>query len=212
VNSNSWEISARGLVTTANKILVLIDGRSVYTPLFAGVFWDVQDTLMEDIDRIEVIRGPGGTLWGANAVNGVINIITKSAKDTQGWLVTGGGGTEERAFGSARYGGKLGENARYRFYAKYFNRDDTVLIDGRDAADEWQMGQGGFRVDWDASAENLLTFQGDLYGGEVGGQTVFSPTPPFVGTTDASVGGGNVLGRWTHRFSGVSDLQLQVYV
>src|SRR5919106_419396 len=100
LNSNTWQLSARGFVTTANKILVLIDGRSVYTPLFAGVFWDVQDTLLEDLDRIEVIRGPGGTLWGANAVNGVINIITKHAKETQGWLATGGGGTEERGFGS----------------------------------------------------------------------------------------------------------------
>jgi iron complex outermembrane receptor protein len=211
LNANTWQISARGFVTTANKLLVLIDGRSVYTPLVAGVFWDVQDTLLEDVDRIEVIRGPGGTLWGANAVNGVINIITKSARETQGWLITGGGGTEERGFGGVRYGGKLGENARYRFYAKYFNRDDMVLLNGANAADAWQVGQGGFRVDWDASDKNLLTFQGDLYGGEVGGQPVFSPTPPFLSTTDASVAGGNVLGRWTHQFSEVSDLQLQVY-
>jgi iron complex outermembrane receptor protein len=211
LNANTWQISARGFVTTANKILVLIDGRSVYTPLFAGVFWDVQDTLLEDLDRIEVIRGPGGTLWGANAVNGVINIITKSAKETHGWLLTGGGGTEERAFGGARYGGKLGENARYRFYAKYFNRDDMVFPDGRDAADQWQMGQGGFRVDWDASEKNLLTLQGDLYVGEVGGQVVASPTPPFLSMTDASVGGGNLLGRWTHHVSDISNVQLQVY-
>jgi iron complex outermembrane recepter protein len=211
LNANTWQISARGFVTTANKILVLIDGRSVYTPLFAGVFWDVQNTLLEDIDRIEVIRGPGGTLWGANAVNGVINIITKSTKETQGWLVTAGGGTEERGFGGVRYGGKLGENARYRFYAKYFNRDDMLLPDGTDATDAWQIGQGGFRVDWDASHNNSLTFQGDLYGGEAGGQETFSLTPPFLTTTEASLGGGNVLGRWTHHFSDVSDVQLQVY-
>jgi iron complex outermembrane recepter protein len=211
LNSNAWEIMARGIITTANKLLVLIDGRSVYTPLFAGVFWDVQDTLMEDIERIEVIRGPGGTLWGANAVNGVINIITKHAKETQGWLVTGGGGTEERGFGGVRYGGKLSENAGYRFYAKYFKRDDLVRRDGGDAADQWQMGQGGFRIDWHASDKDLLTFQGDLYGGKVGGQTVSSATPPFLETGDASVGGGNVLSRWTHHFSEVSDLQLQVY-
>jgi iron complex outermembrane receptor protein len=187
VDSHTWAITVRGFnSTTANKLLVLIDGRSVYTPLFSGVFWDVQDTLLEDVERIEVIRGPGATLWGANAVNGVINIITKSADQTQGLLVTGGGGAEERGFGGVRYGGKLTENARYRLYAKYFNRDDTVLPDGTDAGDAWQMGQGGFRVDWDASDTNLLTFQGDLYGGSVGQtSTILSPTPPFMRLNNA---------------------------
>src|SRR5216684_3381071 len=125
VSANEYAISARGFNSTAaNKLLVLIDGRSVYSPLFSGVFWDVQDTVLEDIDRIEVISGPGATLWGANAVNGVINILTKSARDTQGFLLYGGGGTEERAFGGLRYGGQLGTNAYYRIYAKFFNRDD----------------------------------------------------------------------------------------
>src|SRR6266568_1484662 len=144
-DSRQWAISARGFNNgLANKLLVLMDGRTVYTPLFAGVFWDVQDTMMEDIDRIEVISGPGSTLWGANAVNGVINVITKSAKDTQGTLLTAGGGTELRDFGGARYGGKLGENVYFRLYGKYFDRDSSVLSNGRDASDEWSMGQGGF--------------------------------------------------------------------
>src|SRR5437870_3914304 len=122
-----------------------MDGRSLYTPLFSGVFWDVQDTFMEDIARIEVIRGPGATLWGANAVNGVINVITKGAEQTQGLLITGGDGNEERGFGGIRYGGRLGPNAFYRVYGKYFDRDDSVLPDGSDAGDRFRMGQGGFR-------------------------------------------------------------------
>src|SRR3989454_4834407 len=124
VDSHEWAISARGFnSTTANKLLVLIDGRSVYTPLFSGVFWDVQDTLLEDVDRIEVISGPGATLWGANAVNGGINVVTKDAKDTGGLLVTGGGGTELRGQGSARYGGGLGAPGNYRIYGQAFRRD-----------------------------------------------------------------------------------------
>src|SRR2546428_9609856 len=121
VDSRQWAISARGFnSTTANKLQVLIDGRTVYTPLFSGVFWDVQDTLLEDIDRIEVISGPGATLCGANAVNGVINITTRNAKDTQGLLLEGGGGTELRGFGGVRYGGVLATKLHYRVYGKYF--------------------------------------------------------------------------------------------
>src|SRR3989441_11661161 len=150
VDSRQWAISARGFSsTTANKMLVLIDGRTVYTPLFSGVFWDVQDTLLEDVDRIEVISGAGATLWGANAVNGVINITTKNSKDTQGTLLQGGGGAELRGFGGVRYGGARG-NLHYRVYGKYFDRDSTALPSGRDAIDDWHMGQGGFRMDWDA--------------------------------------------------------------
>src|SRR5213594_782090 len=151
VDSRQWAISARGFnSTTANKLLVLIDGRTVYTPLYSGVFWDVQDVLLEDVERIEVISGPGATLWGANAVNGVINVTTKTAKDTQGLLVSGGGGTELRDFVGIRYGGELSSNLHYRVYGKYFDRDSAVLPSGRDASDDWQMGQGGFRLDWDA--------------------------------------------------------------
>jgi iron complex outermembrane recepter protein len=202
-DSSQWAISARGFKsTTANKLLVLIDGRTVYTPLYAGVFWDVQDTLLEDIDRIEVISGPGATLWGANAVNGVINITTKNAKDAQGLLLLGGGGTELRAFGGLRYGGALTTNLHYRVYGKYFDRDGAVLPNGRDATNDWFMGQGGFRLDWDASPADLLTLQGDYYGGRIA-QT---------GTNgDAHVDGGNLIARWSHTFSETSDFRFQFY-
>src|SRR5438876_5430362 len=168
VDSHQWAISARGFNNaTANKMLVLIDGRTIYTPLYAGVFWDAQDTLLEDIDRIEVISGPGAALWGANAVNGVINITTKNAKDTQGALLVGGGGTELRAFSGVRYGGTLSSNTHYRVYGKFFHRDSAVFPNGRDAVNDWHMGQGGFRLDWDASKVNLFTLQGDYYSGGI---------------------------------------------
>ena len=203
VDSHQWAISARGFSNTAaNKMLVMIDGRTVYTPLFAGVFWDVQDTLLEDLDRIEVISGPGATLWGANAVNGVINITTKQAKDTQGVLLLGGGGTELRDFGGARYGGALAPNLHFRVYGKYFDRDSTVFPTGQDAANDWHLGQGGFRLDWDASASTLLTLQGDLYDGRI--------AQPGT-NSDITVDGGNVIGRWSHTFAEDSDLKLQVY-
>jgi iron complex outermembrane receptor protein len=203
VDSRQWAISARGFnSTTANKMLVMIDGRTVYTPLYSGVFWDVQDTLMEDIERIEVISGPGSTLWGVNAVNGVINITTKLAKDSQGLFLEGGGGTELRHFGGFRYGGQVATNLHYRIYGKYFDRDGTVLSSGIDADDEWHMGQGGFRLDWEASPANLLTLQGDIYGGEMS----------VRGTNDnTAVNGGNVLGRWTHTISDDSDFKLKLY-
>lgn len=202
IDSRQWAISARGFNSMlSNKLLVLIDGRTVYTPLFAGVFWDVQDTLLEDINQIEVISGPGATLWGANAVNGVINVTTKAAKDTQGALLLGGGGTELRGFGGARYGGALTPNLYYRVYGKYFDRDSTMLPNGQDAEDDWLMGQGGFRVDWDASDDALFTLQGDLYEGRIA-----QPN-----RDDIVVSGGNVIGRWSHTFSVDSDLQLQGY-
>ena len=202
VDSRQWAISARGFNNTvANKLLVLIDGRTVYTPLFAGVFWDVQDTLLADIDRIEVISGPGGSLWGANAVNGVINIITRSAAETQGFYLEGGGGTELRGFGGARYGGQLTPQLHYRVYGKYFDRDSTVLSNGTDGTNEWHVGQGGFRLDWDATNHNLLTLQGDLYDGRIA----------QPGTNDIAVSGGNTLGHWSHTFSEDSDLRVQLY-
>lgn len=201
-NSHDWAISARGFNTAlANKLLVLMDGRSVYTPLFSGVFWDVQDYLLQDIDRIEVISGPGGTLWGANAVNGVINITSKSAKDTQGLYVEGGGGSQLQDFGGVRYGGVLTSNVYYRVYGKYFDRDNEVFGNGKDASDSWNMGRGGFRMDAEPSLQNKLTLQGDYYAGH--------ENVPTGGR--ANVSGGNLLGRWSHTFSEDSDTSLQMY-
>ena len=203
IDSRQWAISARGFSSTsANKLLVMIDGRSVYTPLFSGVFWDVQDTLLQDIDRIEVISGPGGTLWGANAVNGVINVITKSSKETQGLLLSGGGGNELRGAGEWRYGGALATNLHFRIYGKYFDRDSAALAaTGRSATNQWHMGQSGFRLDWAASDENALTLQGDAYQGAID-QTA---------ARNIAVEGQNLLGLWTRTFSTDSSLKLQLY-
>ncbi len=202
VDSRQWAIGARGFNgTTANKLLVLIDGRTIYTPLYSGVFWDVQDVPLQDIDRIEVISGPGATLWGANAVNGVINVITKKAQDTQGLLVAGGGGTAVRGFGTARYGGTVGTGVRYRVYGKGFARDAAELLTGLDATDDWHMGQGGFRIEWQSSEINRLTLQGDLYGGRMN----------QAAGEDVDVSGGNAIGRWSHTFSATSDIRVQLY-
>ena len=199
-NQGTWAVSARGFnLTTANKMLVLIDGRSVYTPLFSGVFWDVQDTLLEDVERIEVIRGPGATLWGANAVNGVINIITRPAADTQGGLATVAAGNEESS-GAARYGGTIG-SGHYRVYGKVFDRDALVLVSGADAGDDMRMGQGGFRADWKTSETDAFTVQGDAYTGQTGAAT----------NDDTNLDGGNLLGRWTRTRSPRSGVELQVY-
>src|ERR1700740_1326457 len=163
IDENKWAISSRGFnCRFADKLLVLIDGRSVYTPLFSGVYWNVQDVMLEDVDRIEVIRGPGATLWGANAVNGVINIITKKAKDTQSALLSAGAGTEERASGSARYGSTIGKTA-FRVYGKYFNWGPSQYSTGMTAHDGWDTLRGGFRADWAPAGPNSLTVQGDIY-------------------------------------------------
>ena len=202
IDSRQWAITARGFNNVfADKMLVLIDGRSVYTPLYAGVYWDVQDTLLEDLDRIEVISGPGATQWGANAVNGVINITTKSAKDTQGGLLLGGVGTDLRNSAGARYGGQLAPGVYYRVYGKYFDRGDSVRSDGRRSNDAWRTIQGGFRVDWDAVANNSFTLQGDAYNGSIG----------QVGPDNIRVNGVNMLGRWTRTLAENSDLKLKVY-
>jgi len=202
VDASQWAISARGFNNTlANKMLVLIDGRSVYTPLHAGVFWDIQDTLLEDIERIEVISGSGATLWGANAVNGIISITTKRAQDTKGLFIETGGGNQPRSFLNVRYGDGLGAGAHYRVYGKMFSRDRTLFANGRDADNNWNMGQGGFRLDWPESRASNFTVQGDFYDGQLNGQH----------DQDTDLKGGNVLGRWSRVLSDRSDLSLQVY-
>jgi iron complex outermembrane receptor protein len=201
-NSHDWNISSRGFNTDlGNKLLVLIDGRTVYTPLFSGVFWDAQDYLMEDLDRIEVISGPGGTLWGANAVNGVINITTKSAKDTQGIYLDSAAGTELKDAFGVRYGGVIAPGVYFRVYGKYFERDDGKYADGSEAPNSWRMGQGGFRIDSEAHPGTQLTFQGDFYSGVEDQET--------GGSSDVS--GGNLLGRWTRTTSADENTSLQVY-
>jgi iron complex outermembrane recepter protein len=203
LDASQWAISARGFNSPlANKLLVLIDGRTVYSPLFAGVFWDQQDVLLEDIEQIEVISGPGATAWGANAVNGVINISTRPAKDTQGLLALGTGGTQLHGLGAVRYGGAIGSKAQFRVSGKYWDRDGTALPSGQDVPNDWTLGQGGFRLDWDASPADFITLQGDLY----------EDRTDLATTDDVVARGGNVLGRWSHRLSDRSDLKVQVYV
>ncbi len=215
LNSSQWAISSRGFNGLfANKVLVLIDGRNVYSPLFAGVNWDVQDMLLEDVERIEVIRGPGATLWGANATNGVINIITKRAEDTQGGLLTGGSGSVEKGFGGVRYGGQIGQQAFYRVYGKYFNRDGLTRLDGREGADDWDSLRGGFRMDWAPAGGDSLTLQGDIYDTDAGATQDFATiSPPFLSTADErrELNGGYLLGRWQRNYSATSTTQLQLY-
>ncbi|HEX7523005.1 MAG TPA: TonB-dependent receptor, partial [Candidatus Deferrimicrobium sp.] len=216
VDGNKWAITSRGFNSLfANKLLVLIDGRSVYTPLFSGVFWDVQDTLLEDVDRIEVIRGPGAALWGANAVNGIINILTKTAKQSQGGLLTAGAGNVEKGFGGGRVGGKRGDALFYKAYAKYFNRDGGLDARGNEGPDAWNLLQGGFRVEWEPSERDQFNVQGDIYGGKAGQKVTASDlsSPSFTRTFDerSDVSGGNVLGRWTRTLTNGSEYKLQAY-
>jgi iron complex outermembrane receptor protein len=214
IDENKWAIASRGFNGRfTNKLLVLIDGRSVYTPLFSGVYWNVQDVLLEDVDRIEVIRGPGATLWGANAVNGVINIMTKAADATQGGLVTAQAGDALQGAGQVRYGGKLGGDVSYRVYSKYFKWDSATDEGGQDAFDGWNAGRVGFRVDGGSRDGDSFTVQGDVYDGEYG-ETLTGPvlTAPYTTTfrNDGRFSGGNLLGRWSHAFDR-SRTSLQMY-
>jgi iron complex outermembrane receptor protein len=216
LNRNIYSISVRGFGERfANKLLVLIDGRSVYTPLFAGVYWDVQDTVLEDIDRIEVIRGPGGTIWGANAVNGVINIITKSAAETQGTLVSALMGDEENGTYVARQGVKLGENVHMRVYGKYFDRESYRGQTQPSGMDQWRDGRGGFRMEWDPSESDEVTLQGEYYAGDSFAQTQSALlVPPYLGPSVRQrndISGGHLLTRWSHDLEEHGQTELQVY-
>ncbi len=222
LDGNKWAISARGFNHLyADKLLVLIDGRSGYSPLFSGVHWEVQDTLLEDIERIEVIRGPGTTLWGANAVNGVVNIITKSASETQGNLLSATAGSYEHAIGSIRHGGSVGQSGYYRAYLKFSSYDQNEpgsTINGTQppAADDWRMLRTGFRSDWRLSSRMHFTLQGDYYDGSLGETLSFpnlSVPISFRETTatDMDVSGAHLLARWERAVSTDSDMSFQVY-
>lgn len=215
IDSNKWAITSRGFNDRfANKLLVMIDGRTVYTPSYSGVYWEVQDTMMEDIERIEIIRGPGATLWGANAVNGVINVITKNAVETQGGLISIGAGTHERGFAGLRYGSKFNETSHARAYIKGFKREEFDFEKGGSANDDWSMFQTGGRVDSQLSLNDTFTFQGDYYEGTIqDNQSIPLLTPPYYETADDStkVSGGNLLARWQRNLSLTSDFSLQIY-
>jgi iron complex outermembrane receptor protein len=198
VNAQTYAISSHGLnsVNASNKVLALIDGRSIYTPFFSSVFWDQQEVMLSDVDRIEVVSGPGGTLWGSNAMNGVINIVTKSSADTQGGLVDIRlGDFVQRA--AARFGGRLGAAGTYRGYALGFGVDHTDLAGGGSAKDDWRGKQAGFRTDL-AALDSALTVQGDFY-------------ENLLDTPGGRRSGGNLLARWNKRLDGGGSLQLQAY-
>jgi iron complex outermembrane receptor protein len=215
IDSDHWAVGIRGFGSEFSRsVLVLIDGRSVYTPLFSGVYWNVQNVMLEDVDRIEVIRGPGGTIWGANAVNGVINIITKSAKDTHGALVSTLAGNVDQGEGHFRFGGGNGRGFDYRVYGMAFGRAAEFHPDNVNF-DEWQMGQGGFRTDWQ-SADNRDTFtiQGDMYKGYDGERVqvaLYSPPSVLTFNDPHNVSGGNLNATWRHQISDTSDFRVQSY-
>lgn len=204
--ANRYFVTARGLIGNpgaqnfSNKLLVLIDGRSVYTPLYSGVQWDVQAVAPDDIERIEVISGPGATLWGANAVNGVVNIITRASRETAGFLADASGGNQESTFG-VRYGGRFNDALTYRVYVRNHRDANSVTGAGADVRDGAHQTQGGFRLDWTASADDVVTLQGDTYDG--------ATRQPVTGSEDTN--GRNLLGRWTHNWQDGSTLQLQAY-
>jgi len=215
VSSHTWAITLRGFNgNLSNKLLVLIDGRSVYSPLYAGVFWDVQDYPLEDVERIEVVGGPGGTLWGANAVNGVVNIITRSASTSAGAFFEAGGGDEERVFGTARFGGPISANGHARGYLKFSERDGTQPRTTEPSVDDWRTVQGGFRADW-ALTDDRFTVHGDAYEGKKGGlfsrDFTLGTLPSDTFAADSELRGGNVVARWSRDVQDGAEVAVQLY-
>ena len=214
--SHDWAVSVRGFNSQfANKLLVLIDGRTVYNPAFSGTFWESQDTLLEDIERIEVIRGPGATQWGANAVNGVINIITKNAQNTLGGFATVAVGNKLRTDNSVRYGGSVGEASYARIYAKYTDHAGETITGIQNGSDPWRKRQAGFRSDSQLSNQDTLTVQGDVY--DVDGRAIFDlpqRTVPYLLEQSDRIfeSGGNMLARWTSRIDSESTTTTQAYL
>jgi iron complex outermembrane receptor protein len=215
IDANTWAVSARGFNGRfSNKLLVMVDGRTVYTPTFDGVFWDVLDLPLEDIERIEVIRGPGGTIWGANAVNGVINIMTKKAAETKGGMVVAGAGNLDQGFGTAQFGGEQGKKLDFRVFAKYFNQYHFPAPGGAVGVDGWHVLRGGFRTDSRLSAKDSLMIQGDLYTGQSAAVSGFFPsvTSPGPENIDITVplSGGFLHSAWNHAYSARSNTTLQI--
>jgi iron complex outermembrane recepter protein len=215
IDANTWAISARGFNERfGNELFVMVDGRSIYTPSFGGVYWEALDIPLEDIERIEVIRGPGGSIWGTNAVNGVINIITKKASETKGALVTAGGGNIDQGSGLAQFGGAAGQDTNYRVFTKYFNQDHLPGVAGNDGGDGWHSLRAGFRADSTLSSRDSLTFQGDLYSMRIGNPAFTFPnvTTPAPIPTEllVNMAGGYIQGTWSRAISGRSGATLQV--
>lgn len=213
IDGNKWAVSARGFNQRfGDKLLVMVDGRTVYNPLFSGVYWDAIDYPLEDIQQIEVIRGPGASMWGANAVNGVINIVTKDVDNTQGTLLSSGGGSEERGFITARHGGG-GEDLAYRVFGKAFTRDELNAVGGGDAHDGWDGGSGGVRVDWDSDENNTFMFDAGLTR-SIAEREDFRPqvTSPFIFQNQESenTSDGHILSRWEHTISSTSKTAVQL--
>jgi iron complex outermembrane receptor protein len=215
LSSHVWLVTARGFSNEYNdKMLVLIDGRLVYSPTFGGVFWDVQDPPLEEIDRIEVIRGPAGTLWGADAMNGVINIITKDASKTLGPQVVASAGIDEGYAARVRYGGKIGDDFDYRIFGTSNDWLPTVNAAGALNYDSWSITQGGARFDWTLSQKDTLTFDGEGYSGRIRDvAAVFTPISAVATQEDDSgvVKGGHLLSRWKHAFNDRSNTDLLAY-
>jgi iron complex outermembrane recepter protein len=214
INGSTWAIGSRGFNQQfSNKLLVMVDGRTVYSPYFSGVIWDTVDLPLFDIERIEVIRGPGGSVWGANAVTGVINILTKKASETKGALVEVGAGNIEQGFGIAQFGGTLGKQTDFRVYTKYFNQDHMLDLNGQNGEDGWHRFRSGFRTDTHLSTKDSLMVEGDVSVGREGEYGFVLPavtSPGFVAVAEQiNLANGSLQTVWTHNYSENSNSSLQ---